>query len=82
MTNLNTYNIINACDTLARRITSIGGKAHGSAWIFDQCMRAFDNSALPAQAITFTVFINAPVMKYGQATIYRDGRLEMSAARS
>lgn len=76
MTNLHISNIINACDTLARRITTIGGEFHGSSWIFDQCMRAFDN-ALPAQAITFSVFINSPVMKAGEATIFSDGRFEM-----
>lgn len=76
MTNLNISQIINACDTLSNRIISIGDEFHGSSWIFNQCMRAFDN-ALPAQAITFSVFINSPVMKDGEATIYRDGRLEM-----
>ena len=75
MTNLNTAQIITACDTLARRIITIGGEWHGSAWIFDQCMRAFDNSKLPAQAITFSVYYNSPVMKPGEATISRDGSL-------
>lgn len=80
MTNIHIDKLINSCDTLAHRITTIGGEFHGASWIFNQCMRAFDNDALPAQAITFSVFINAPVMKAGEATIHRDGRLEMRVA--
>ena len=77
MTQLNTDAIITACDSLAHKVITIGGKYHGSVFLFDQCMRAFDNKRLPAQAITFAVYFNAPVMKEGEATIYRDGRLEM-----
>ena len=77
MTTLNTDAIIKACDTLARRVTTIGGEYHGSPFLFDKCMRAFTNKALPAEAITFSVFINTPVLKPGEATIHRDGRLEM-----
>lgn len=77
MSKLNTYAVSLACDKLARRIITVGGKRHGSTWLFDQCMRAFDNASLPAEAITFTVFVNAPVMQDGIATIYRDGRMEM-----
>ena len=73
---INIDKIIEASETLARRIITIGGEYHGSVFIFDQCMRAFD-CKLPAQAITFDIFINAPVMKPGQATIYRNGNLEM-----
>ena len=76
MYNFDVVAILDACDTLARRITEVGGKHHGSAFLFDQCMRAFD-AKLPAEAITFSVFINAPVMQPGEATIHRDGRLEM-----
>lgn len=74
MTTINIDSILAATTTLNNRITSIEGKHHGSAWIFDQCMRAFD-SKLPAEAITFTVFYNAPVMRAGLATIHRDGTL-------
>lgn len=74
--NINIDGVINACETLAHRIITIGGERHGSAFIFDKCMRAFD-CGMPAEAITFSVFINAPVMKDGEATIHRDGTLEM-----
>ena len=77
MTNLDVSAIITACDTLAHRIITIGGERHGSAYIFDKCMRLFDNRKLPAQAVTFSVFLNAPVMADGEATIYNDGRLEI-----
>ena len=71
-----TEKIIQACDKVHRRVTKIEGKHHGAAFLFDQCMRAF-TAKLPAEAITFSVFINAPVMKPGTATIHRDGRVEM-----
>ena len=76
MTTINISGVINACDTLSHRIITVGGERRGSAFLFDKCMRAFD-CKLPAEAITFSVFINAPVMKDGEATIHRDGRLEM-----
>ena len=68
--------LIKACDTLQSRTTYAEGCMHTSARCFDACMRAFD-SELPAEAVTFQIFINAPVMKQGEATIHRDGRLEM-----
>jgi hypothetical protein len=74
--NIDVSAILKACDTLAQRVITVEGGYHGSTFLFDQCMRAFD-AKLPAEAITFSVFINAPVMKNGVATIHRDGRLEM-----
>lgn len=71
----NTAKIIEACDTVERRCTEVAGKHHGSAWLFDKAMRAFDFK--PTEAVTYEVFINAPVMKPGEITIHRDGRLEM-----
>ena len=76
MTAINVSGVNNACDTLSHRIITVGGERHGSAFLFDKCMRAFD-CKLPAEAITFSVFINYPVMSPGEATIHRDGRLEM-----
>lgn len=76
MTAINISGVINACDTLSHRIITVGGEHMGSVFLFDKCMRAFD-CKLPAEAITFSVFFNTPVMKAGEATIYRDGRLEM-----
>lgn len=76
MTAINISGVINACDTLSHRIITVGGERRGSAFLFNKCMRAFD-CKLPAEAVTFSVFINAPVMKDGEATIHRDGRLEM-----
>lgn len=77
MTNINIDKLIASCDSLAHKIVTIGGEHHGSSFIFNQCMRAFDCKALPAEAITFSVFLNAPVMKDAEATIYRDGTLEI-----
>lgn len=77
MVQINIQAVDAACVKLAHRIIEVGGKRHGAAFLFDQCMRAFDNKALPAEAITFSVFFNAPVMHEGEATIHRDGTLEM-----
>lgn len=70
-------NLIKSCDLLQQRTISCAGYMHSSVRCFDACMRAFDRKALPAEAITFAVYFNAPVMKPGKATIYRDGRMEM-----
>ena len=77
---LNIVKVAAACDTLAHRIIAVGdeqhSERHGSPWLFDKCMRAFD-CKLPAEAITISVFINAPVMQWGEATIDRGGNLTM-----
>ena len=77
MTSINIDNILKSSSILAHRITSIEGTKHGASWIFNQCMRAFD-AKLPAEAITFKVFFNAPVMKSGFATIHKDGSMNLS----
>lgn len=74
---INIEGVIDAANKLYWRTSTIGGHLHGAVWIFDQCMRAFDCSALPAEAITFSVHIAPPVNLPGEATIYKDGRLEM-----
>ena len=75
MTYRNTQGILADCDKVARRCTTIAGGYHGSAWLFNQVMRAFDFP--PTEAVTYEVFINAPVMKPGEVTIHRDGHMEM-----
>lgn len=74
MTNINITAISDACDKLAHRITKVEGLHHGSAWMFDQVMRAFSfNPAITS--VNFTVFFNAPLMCEGMATIDRQGNL-------
>lgn len=77
MENINVAALIEACDRLQAKTITAKGCMHSSVRCFDACMRAFDNSRLSAQAITFNVYFNAPVLKPGTATIYRDGRIEM-----
>ena len=79
MTQINVDEIIKSCDKLQRRTISLKGYAHGSCRFFNICMRAFD-CKVPAEAVTFRVFLNPPVMKEAEATIYRDGRLEVHTA--
>ena len=71
MTTINISGLIDSCDMIARHCITIGGGRHGSAWLFDKCMRAFDFP--PCVGITFSVYINAPVMADGEVTINRDG---------
>lgn len=76
MVNLDIAKVAEACDTLAHRVLPFHeGCISGSARIFDASMRLFDDPRLPAEAVTYRVFYNAPVMAYGTATIHRDGRL-------
>lgn len=73
MTTTNCAAIAHACDLVARRCTTIAGTMHGSAWLFDQVMRAFDFK--PCVSVTYDVYIN--LVGNGQATIDRDGNLTM-----
>lgn len=74
--NIDIQNLITACDLVARRCTEIAGTHHGSAWLFDRLMRYFEREQ-SARAVTIPVFINAPAMRKGKATIGRDGSLTM-----
>ena len=74
---INIDKLIENCDLLQRRTIYAKDCMHVSAKCFDACMRAFDRKTLPAEAVTFRVFFNTPVMKPGEATIHRDGRMEM-----
>lgn len=77
MANINITALINSCDRLQRLTCWAEGCMHSSARCFDACMRMFDRKDLPAEAVTFKVYLNAPVMKYGEATIHSDGRMEL-----
>lgn len=81
-TQINIAQVIEACDRLSHKITTVHGGFHGSAFLFDNCMRAFDCKALPAEAITFSVHYGYPVNMDGEATIHRDGTLEMRTGSS
>ena len=82
MTHINIDRLISSCDDLQRRTIYAAGCMHSSARAFDACMRAFDRADLPAEAVTFRVFLNAPVMEYGEITIHRDGCMETRLAQS
>lgn len=76
MTSMNMINIIKASEKVAHRCTKIAGTQHGSTWIADKIIRYFEKENA-AESVTFEVFLTAPVMKNGEATIHRDGRLEI-----
>lgn len=79
MKNVNIAGIITATDTIAYKSTTIGGKRHGASWLFDKVMRAF--SCDMVEAVTYEVFLNAPIMKPAFATIHRNGDFEISKQR-
>lgn len=74
---INVDELIKTCDKLSHRCTSICNTHHGSAWLFDKLMRYFESEPC-ADAVTLPIFINAPIMECGVATIHRNGLLEMS----
>lgn len=80
MTNINIDRLIESCDALQRRTCYHDGCMHVSSKCFMACLRAFEDKALPAEAITFRVFLNVPVMRFGEATIHRDGSMEIRIA--
>ena len=81
MTHIDIDKLLTACDTLERRTQYAEGCMHTSTMAFNACMRAFDTKALPAEAVTFRIFFAAPVLRYGEATIGRDGSLLMHTVR-
>lgn len=76
MKEINIEKLIESCDKLQDRTIAKEGCMSSSVRCFDACMRSFDTTP-PANNITFKIFLNAPVLKPGEATIYRDGRMEM-----
>lgn len=77
MTNTAIATLIDTCDKLQARTAPVRGYMHSSCRCFDACMRAFDNSRLPAEAITFRVYFTDPVNKAGFARIHNDGTMQM-----
>ena len=77
MKDINTQELLKACETLRRRCITIADTQHGSAWLFDKMMRLFEGSDATV-AVTIPVFIGEPIMDDGFATIGRDGSLVMS----
>ena len=80
MTNEQIEKLIANCDRLQRITLNAEGYMHSSCRCFDTCMRAFDREVLPAEEITLSVYLNAPVMKPGEAEIHRDGRMVIRLA--
>ena len=68
--------VAKACDFLYHNTISHEGCMHSGPRAFDACMRSFD-CRIPADAVTFRVFLNAPVMALGEITIHRNGFFEV-----
>ena len=69
---------IKTAEYIARHCVTICGAYHGSTWLFDKLARLFDKQANKSvEAITIPVFLNAPLMCEGEATIHRDGKVEI-----
>ena len=76
MTNLNIDGIYDACNAVQQRTIYAEGYMHSSVRCYDACMRAFTGRPA-AEAITFKIFLNAPIMKPGEVTIHRNGEFRM-----
>ena len=75
MTDINYDMIAFSCDRLQHMTTWKDGHKLSSVRAFDACMRAFDNKALPARAITFSVcFYDTNIKGDGFFRIYRNGK--------
>lgn len=81
MTQINISDLIKSCDLLQARTIPAKGYMHSSVRCFDACMRTFDRKVLPAESVTYRVFFNAPVSMAGEATIHRDGQMEMRISK-
>ena len=81
MTNINISKLIESCDLLSQRCARIADTHHGSSWLFDKLMRTFESSSA-CTSVTIPVFINAPVMSKGEATVGRDGSLSMRTVKA
>ena len=78
MNNIDIEKLIKNCDILQKYTVPFkDGCMHSSVRCFDACMRTFDREVLPAEAITFKIYLAAPVNAYGKATFYRDGKMEI-----
>lgn len=76
MTNIAIDNLLASCATLERRTLYAGRDyMHSSVRCFNACMRAFDSKTLPAEAVTFNVWLTYPVDRPGLATISKDGTM-------
>jgi hypothetical protein len=73
---INIDGIYEAVTKAQNRTVPADGCIHSSVRMYDACMRAFDRTPA-AEAITFNVFLNAPIMGHGTITIHRDGQMEV-----
>lgn len=76
---INYSKVAEACDFIQRHTIFHAGYMHSSVRAFDALMRSFD-CTLPAEAVTFRIFLNAPVMAPGEITVHRDGSYEVRRA--
>lgn len=78
MANINTAELITACERINQRCIRIADTQHGSVWLFDKLMRYF-TSETACESITIPVIFNTPMLGCeGTATIGRDGSLTMA----
>lgn len=83
---INIEKLIEACDKVAERCTTIGGKYHrsgvgcSSPWLFDYLMRVFTKTK-SCVSVTISVHIGNPVNLDGEAEIWKDGTLRMRTTK-
>lgn len=67
--------IITACRKLHSRIDTAGGMKVTEEFLIEHTLKAFSSDAL--ESITYSVHFSAPVNLDGEATIHRDGSMEL-----
>lgn len=66
-----------ACKVASVNCTEIPiGEAHGASWLYNQCMRAFEDADI------FTLDVRINLVGYGKLTINRQGDLMLQAGYS
>lgn len=73
---INIGKLIEACDKVTERCTTIGGVGCSSSWLFNYLMQVFTKSK-SCVSVTFSVHIGDPVNLDGEAEIWKDGTLRM-----
>ena len=67
---------IKSAEYISRHCIRICDTQHGSAWLFDKLARFFDQNKA-VESVVIQVFLNAPLMCEGEATIHRDGSVQL-----
>ena len=72
---VNVSALLDSCNKLDQRTYYVAGCLRYSKDYFEACMQAFNSPSV--EAVSYSIFFDAPVWKYGEASLYRDGHMTM-----